>query len=75
MSRHCARPGCNGIATATLAYDYQDRAVWIRELDIERHPMTHDLCTRHADRLSVPSGWGLDDRRVTEPIFRHARAV
>ena len=49
--------------------------MWIRELDIERHPMTHDLCTRHADRLSVPSGWGLDDRRVTEPIFRHARAV
>jgi hypothetical protein len=36
--------------------------------------MTHDLCTRHADRLSVPHGWRLEDRRhrllATFPVAR-----
>ncbi len=74
MSRQCARPVCSGLATATLAYDYKGRFVWIRALDDERHPTTHDLCTRHADGLSVPTGWAFEDRRVGEPILRHARA-
>jgi hypothetical protein len=32
--------------------------------------MTHDLCDRHAESLSVPRGWHLADRRVVEPLFR-----
>jgi hypothetical protein len=32
--------------------------------------MTHDLCERHADGLSVPRGWRLEDRRIVEPLFR-----
>ena len=26
--------------------------------------MTHDLCLVHADRLVVPQGWVLEDRRT-----------
>jgi hypothetical protein len=70
MSRSCARPGCNQHATATLTYDYANRSAWLDRLTTEGHPMTHDLCDRHAGSLSVPRGWRLDDRRVVEPLFR-----
>ena len=70
MSRSCARPGCNTQATATLTYDYANRSAWLDRLAAEDHPMTHDLCDRHATSLSVPRGWHLADRRVVEPLFR-----
>lgn len=63
MRRSCSRPACGGVPTATLAYDYAGRTVWVDPLAEESHPMTHDLCARHADRLSVPNGWVLHDRR------------
>ncbi len=73
MSRICARPGCNGAATATLAYDYAAREVELSFLADERHPMTHDLCTHHADTLSVPLGWRHHDRRApVAPLFHRA---
>lgn len=66
MERHCARPGCTTRATATLAYDYSSSTVWIDVLSEEAHPMTHDLCPRHADTLGVPRGWLLQDRRTLD---------
>lgn len=68
MTRHCARPGCNQPATATLTYDYAGSAAWLEKLAADPHPMTHDLCPAHADSLTVPRGWRLDDRRVVQPI-------
>ncbi|HEX2381238.1 MAG TPA: DUF3499 family protein [Acidimicrobiales bacterium] len=70
MSRHCAKPGCNTVADATLRYDYGNRNAWVERLSEEPHPTTHDLCERHAASLSVPQGWRLEDRRVVEPLFR-----
>lgn len=63
MSRKCARPGCGEGAISTLSYAYADGEVWIDDLAAEGHPMTHDLCGRHATRLTVPRGWVLRDRR------------
>ena len=59
-----------------LSYDYHARAVWLDGLAFEVDPANHDLCTRHADRLSPPQGWELHDLRVAvvEPMFRTARA-
>jgi hypothetical protein len=74
MSRTCARPGCSGHAVATLTYHYANRTAWVERLSPEPHPMTHDLCERHADNLSVPQGWRLEDRRVVEPLFRTSLA-
>lgn len=68
MTRHCARPGCGQPATATLTYDYRGKAAWLERLATEPHPMTHDLCEDHANRLSVPRGWRLEDRRVVAPL-------
>ena len=72
MARRCARPDCHDEATTTLSYDYGGSTVWIGPLTAESHPMRHDLCERHADRLSVPRGWQLRDRRdvVPLPLFR-----
>jgi hypothetical protein len=63
MLRQCARPGCSAPATTTLSYDYAGRTVWLDPLLDDDHPARHDLCDRHANRLSVPNGWRLENRR------------
>lgn len=68
MSRHCARPGCGQPATATLTYRYEHQAAWLERLSPESHPMTHDLCEAHAEGLTVPRGWRLEDRRVVAAL-------
>jgi Protein of unknown function (DUF3499) len=47
----------------TLTYEYARSQVWLDELTPERDPHGYDLCERHAERLSVPLGWHLRDRR------------
>jgi hypothetical protein len=65
MDRQCSRPGCSTHAGATLTYDYSAGLVFVDRLADEAHPMSYDLCLRHADRLSVPNGWDKHDRRVS----------
>jgi hypothetical protein len=73
--RTCDRPGCGAVAVATLSYVYGDRVVWLDHLAVEDHPASHDLCAGHADRLGVPRGWSLQDRRAAIPqLFRTAVA-
>lgn len=48
----------------TLTYEYARSQVWIDELTASRDPHGYDLCQAHADRLSVPLGWRLADRRL-----------
>lgn len=74
MTRQCARPGCSQPAIATLAYDYRGQAAWLDRLTPEAHPMTHDLCEAHGDRLSVPHGWRLEDRRMVAALTPPAAA-
>ena len=62
-SRQCSRTGCAESAAVTLTYNYEHQQVWIDVLLPERDPHVYDLCERHADRMSVPHGWHLDDRR------------
>lgn len=62
-SRQCSRTGCSDAAAITLTYDYGRSQVWIDRLAPERDPHHYDMCDRHAERLSVPRGWHLDDRR------------
>jgi len=65
MRRRCARPGCAEVATVTLSYDYGAARVWLEALATEGHPMTHDLCDRHAARTVPPRSWQLVDRRTS----------
>ena len=66
-SRTCAKPSCRSSASATLTYDYASRTAWVELLNDEAHPMRYDLCGDHADALTVPNGWALQDRRVRYP--------
>lgn len=61
--RLCSRTGCSERATVTLTYHYGRSTAWLDHLSAERDPHAYDLCDRHGQRLSVPSGWSLDDRR------------
>lgn len=47
----------------TLTYQYSRSVAWLDNLARERDPHAYDLCERHGERLSVPSGWRLEDRR------------
>ena len=68
VHRQCSRTGCSDRAEVTLTYHYGRSQVWLDDLSPERDPHAYDLCDRHAERLSVPAGWYLDDRR----FGRHA---
>jgi hypothetical protein len=48
-----------------MAYDYGARIAWIDDLHDTAMPHAYDLCPAHADRMSVPVGWELRDRRVS----------
>lgn len=67
VSASCSRPGCSRVPAATLVYDYAGRVVVLDAL-APSHPMQYDLCATHADRLSVPNGWTLIDRRPAAPV-------
>jgi hypothetical protein len=55
--------GCAEPASTTLAFEYSRGVAWLRDLDRERDPHCYDLCEQHANRVSVPSGWSLEDQR------------
>lgn len=61
-ARHCARPACARAAVASLSYEYATRTVWLDQ-DVEPHPSRYDLCRDHVERLRIPGGWRLIDRR------------
>jgi hypothetical protein len=63
VRRRCARPDCALAATASFSYDYRTRTVWLDDGPAPA-PSHHDLCGGHAERLRVPHGWQLIDRRA-----------
>ena len=57
LSRQCSRTACSGGAVATLTYVYSDQTAVLGPLAIYAEPHTYDLCSRHAEGLTVPRGW------------------
>ncbi|HEY7146695.1 MAG TPA: DUF3499 domain-containing protein [Streptosporangiaceae bacterium] len=56
-SRRCSRPACKQTALYTLTYVYRDSTAVLGPLAAYQEPHSYDLCTLHADRLTVPRGW------------------
>ena len=52
-----------------MSYDYAAQVVWIEDLHVDPHPMTHDLCATHADRSTPPMGWELREERAPRGIY------
>src|SRR3954463_1316663 len=63
--RPCSRTGCQKPAVATLTYVYADSMAVLGPLSLKAEPHSYDLCSDHADRLSVPQGWSV--LRITGP--------
>ena len=61
--RHCARPGCNAPAVATLTFDGLRRILWISPLAEAAAYSAGDLCRRHAERMQAPRNWEVRDTR------------
>jgi len=73
MARQCTRQGCVHLATVTLTYQYSRSSVWLDDLSSERDPHSYDLCDQHANRLTAPSGWHLEDRRQRVLVYNPGR--
>ena len=55
--RPCSKVACNSRAVATFTYVYADSMAVLGPLSQSPEPHSYDLCTRHAERMSVPQGW------------------
>jgi Protein of unknown function (DUF3499) len=62
------RPGCDRPAAARLSYDTISCQVWLDQMP-ERLGPVQEICQFHAERLTVPRGWNLCDRRVDAPAL------
>lgn len=56
------RPGCDRPAAARLSYDPVSCELWLDELPARTAPV-QELCEFHVERLTVPRGWTVTDRR------------
>lgn len=72
VSASCSRPTCARPPAATLTYDYASSTATVDHLAAP-HPMQYDLCAEHTERLSVPNGWTLVDRRIGNVVDLHGR--
>jgi hypothetical protein len=63
----CSRVGCGGNAVASFCFDGRAALVWLDPLDPDHGVGAGVLCARHADTLTPPRGWHLQDRRVPTP--------
>jgi Protein of unknown function (DUF3499) len=67
MAMRCSRVGCGATAVASFCFDGRAALVWLDPLDPARGTGAGVLCARHADTLTPPRGWHLQDRRVASP--------
>jgi hypothetical protein len=63
----CSRIGCGVEAVATFCFDARATLVWVDTLDPGRGTGAGVLCAQHADALTPPRGWHLQDRRTGRP--------
>jgi hypothetical protein len=57
MKRTCNKPACDREANATVTFDYPGLAAAIGPLSPSASALGTDLCSDHAQRLTVPDGW------------------
>lgn len=57
--RPCSRVACQAPAVATLTFDYSDALAVLGPLAGTKSPHSFDLCARHAQLTTVPTGWSL----------------
>ena len=71
MAQQCERPGCAQPAAVEYIIDPQSLLLTIQNYEVIQGERRSALCATHGDRMSVPKGWSIDDRREDPPrLFR-----
>lgn len=73
MARLCERPTCKREGTVVYGFDAVRLEVWFESPQADQGSRVRYgvLCKEHADRMTVPLGWHLDDRRQrVQQLFR-----
>jgi hypothetical protein len=64
MASRCLRPGCDRPVAARLSYDAVSCELWLDDVEAPApRSRVQELCGFHIDRLTVPRGWVVTDRR------------
>ncbi len=63
VRRSCERVGCAEPASVAYGIDIGTLIVWLEHASPDAPHHMNLLCDRHAERLILPRGWSIDDRR------------
>ena len=74
MRKLCERPGCAGLAEVSYGIDKAQLMVWVDNRAVPERELAGRLCRRHANALSVPRGWTIDDPQPP-PVTRTKRVA
>jgi len=67
VAQQCERPGCAQPAAVEYIIDPQNLLLTLQNYDVVKGERRSALCVTHGDRMSVPKGWSIDDRREDPP--------
>ena len=68
MAKSCERPGCSEPGVVACTFERATLTVVLTHFIGELNDGSYNvMCTRHADLLTVPKGWTIDDRREDPP--------
>ena len=71
MAQQCERPGCAQPAAVEYIIDPHSLLLTLQNYEVVKGERRSALCAIHGDRMSVPKGWSIDDRREDPPrLFR-----
>jgi len=71
VAQQCERPGCAQPAAVEYIIDPQSLLLTLQNYEVVKGERRSALCAVHGDRMSVPKGWSIDDRRENPPrLFR-----
>jgi hypothetical protein len=71
VAQQCERPGCAQPAAVEYIIDPQSLTLTLQNYEMVNDERRSALCVTHGDRMSVPKGWSIDDRREDPPrLFR-----
>ena len=67
MAQQCERPGCAQPAAVEYIIDPHSLLLTLQNYEVVEGERRSALCATHGDRMSVPKGWSIDDRREDPP--------
>jgi len=67
VAQQCERPGCAQPAAVEYIIDPHSLLLTLQNYEVVEGERRSALCATHGDRMSVPKGWSIDDRREDPP--------